>query len=300
MDHLLAMRLFVSSVELGSFSRAAAQHNLQASSVSRHISSLEQDLGASLFRRSTRQLLLTDAGSAFYERSTKILGDIGEAWRLAGATSAEAIGSLKVWAPNEFGMLYINPLIPKFMLQNPGLSVEVMLGELESELSSAQYDLAVQIGEPGNSRFYAQRFARNHYVVCCAPSYLERVEEPTFPSALSDQNCLVHIGRKVWQFTSAKSSVDISVEVSGNFRSNLLSPILEATLAGTGFARLPLWLAGEHLAAGRLQTVLTKYQVKCPDTTIYGLYPEKRTTSPKIRAFIDFLSESFEKVTYWN
>lgn len=300
MDHLLAMRLFVSSVELGNFSRAAAQHNFQASSVSRYISGLEQDLGTALFRRSSRQLLLTDAGSAFYERATTILSEVSEAWRMAGATSAETVGSLKVWAPVEFGMLYVNALLPEFMARNPGLSVELTLGEADSELRSAEYDLALQIGEPADSRFYAERFARNQYEICCAPSYLERVSEPHFPSALGEQNCLIHTERTNWQFCSAKSSVDISVEVSGNFRSNLLSPVLEAALAGAGFARLPLWLAGPHLEAGRLQSVLGTYQVKCQDSTIYGLYPEKRSTSPKIRAFIDFLTESFERQTCWN
>jgi len=244
--------------------------------------------------------LLTDAGSAFYERATMILGEVSEAWRLASATSAETVGSLKVWAPIEFGMLYINALLPQFMARNPGLSVDLVLGEADSELRSAQYDLALQIGEPADSRFYAERFARNQYEICCAPSYLERVGEPNFPSALGEQNCLIHTERTNWQFSSAKSSVDISVEVSGNFRSNLLSPVLEAALAGAGFARLPLWLAGPHLEAGRLQSVLGKYQVKCQDHTIYGLYPEKRSTSPKIRAFIDFLTESFEQHTCWN
>jgi DNA-binding transcriptional LysR family regulator len=300
MDHLLAMRLFTTAVELGSFSRAAAHHNLQASSVSRHISNLEQDIGAVLFRRSTRQLLLTDAGSAFYERSTKILEDIAEARRLAGTSTTEAVGSLRIWAPTEFGMLHLTRLIPTFMAQHPGLSIDLVFGDADSELQSAQYDLAIQIGEPGDSRFYAHRFARNNYVACCAPQYFERMAEPNFPSALSDHNCLVHNGRKVWQFCSAKSSVDISVEVSGNFGSNIFSPILDATLSGAGIARLPRWLAGPYLADGRLVAVLERYQVQNQDAAIYGLYPEKRSSSPKIRAFIDFLSDEYSKISFWN
>jgi DNA-binding transcriptional LysR family regulator len=268
--------------------------------VSRHVSSLEQDLGATLFRRSTRQLHLTDAGSAFYERTIKILGDIGEAWRLASATSTDAVGSLKVWAPEEFGTLYLSHLIPQFMAQHPGLSIEITLGAQESGLPSQEYDLALLIGEPGDSRFYAHRFARNQYVICCAPAYLEKVEEPTFPSALSAQNCLIQNGNNIWQFSSVKSSVNISAEVSGNFRSNLWLPILEATLAGAGFARLPLWIAGKHLADGCLVTVLNKYQVQCQDSSIYGLYPEKRTASPKIRALIEFLSEGLDENDHWN
>jgi DNA-binding transcriptional LysR family regulator len=99
MDMFLALRLFVSSVELGSFSKAARAFNFKVSSVSRQISSLEQDLGTTLFRRSTRQLLLTDSGASLYDRATRILADLEEARRSTATAASEAVGILRLRAP---------------------------------------------------------------------------------------------------------------------------------------------------------------------------------------------------------
>lgn len=300
MDILLAMRLFVRSVESGSFSKAAATYGFKASSVSRQISSLEGDLGVTLFRRSTRQLSLTDAGLSFYDRAVSILADIEDARRSTAASIAEPTGTLRLRAPVEFGKLHLSALLPRFMTQAPGLSIDLTLADTDEEAPSAQFDFTIMIGEPADSRLYAQRFAYNRHVICCAPSYLNRAPQPDFPSALRDHNCLIHGDRTTWQFGSAKSTVEVSVEVAGNFRSNTLEPILAATLAGTGFARLPLWIAGNSLRNGDLRVVLDRYEAKSSDSAIYGLYPEKRSLSPKIRSFIEFMIGELGTPPHWD
>lgn len=299
MDYLLAMKFFVRSVELGSFSNAAASFNLKASSVSRHVSRLEEDLGATLLRRSTRQMLLTDAGAAFYDRAINILHEIEEARATTRASATEPIGNLKIWAPSEFGKRHLCGLLPKFMAKTPGLSIDLTLGDAERRTASVQFDLSIQLGAPNDSQLYAQKFARNQYVVCCAPSYLERAQEPSSPSALLEHNCLIHSTYKTWKFGSTKSTVEVSVEVSGNFRSNELEPFLSATLAGIGFARLPLWLVGPHLRDGLLVTVLNRYEVISSDNAIFALYPERKILSPKIRVFVEFLLAEFGSPPHW-
>ena len=299
MDYLLTVRLFVRSVDLGSFSKAAAAQNLTASSVSRHISSLEQDLGVSLFRRSTRQLLLTDVGLVFYDKATQILAEVEEARRSVLAAAGEPIGTLKLWVPSEFGETHVAPVIPEFMAMNPGLSVDLTLAPDEQNSSASQFDISILIGEPPDSRFYAHKFARNQYVICCAPSYLERTLAPNFPSALHDHNCLLHADRETWRFGSARSTVEIAVTVSGNFKSNRLGPVLAATLSGAGFARLPYWLVGEHLRRNELVTILANYEPLASDNAIYGLYPERRNSTPKLRAFIEFFAAKIGAPPYW-
>ncbi len=299
LDYLQAMNMLVRSVELGSFSKAAASFGLKASSVSRYVANLEEDLGTVLFRRSTRQLLLTDAGAAFYERAAIILADVEEARRSTSEAAAEPVGTLKLWAPVEFGKLHLSSLLPRFLAASPGLSIDLTLGDSDQDTALPQFDLSIQIGEPADSRFYAHKFARNRYVVCCAPSYFDRAPEPQYPSGLRDHNCLLHSNRDVWRFGSAKSSVEVAVAVVGNFRSNRLEPVLEAALGGAGLARLPLWLAGRDLAARRLIPILTNYEIVSPDHTIYGLHPEKRSMSPKVRTFLEFLTHEVGTPPFW-
>jgi DNA-binding transcriptional LysR family regulator len=301
LDYLLAMRLFVRSVELGSFSRAAMAYNLQVSSVSRHISNLEQDLGSTLLRRSTRQILLTDAGANFYERAARILEDLEQARRAASATASQPIGTLKLRAPTEFGAMHLVPGIAAFMAQTPGLSMDLHLTDEDLDTGSSQYDISILVGgKPEESRFYAQKFAPNRYVICCAPSYIARASEPKVPSALRDHNCLVHGDLQSWQFGSNRSTVEVAVVVAGNFRSNRMQPILAAALAGEGFARLPCWLAGADLRSGALVPILPNYDVMCADTMIYGLYPEKSSSSPKMRVFLEFFMNRIGATPYWD
>lgn len=299
MDMFLALRLFVSAVELGSFSKAARVFNFKVSSVSRQISSLEQDLGTTLFRRSTRQLLLTDSGASLYDRATRILADMEEARRSTATAASEAVGTLRLRAPFEFGRLHLTPLLPEFMASRPGLSVDIMLTDQTTDLEAARFDVSVMFGDPSDKRFFAQKLARNGYLICCARSYLDRATEPKFPSALGDYNCLTSEEHETWQFGSDRSTVEIAVTVSGNFRSNRLEPTLQAVLAGVGFGRLPYWIVGPYLRSGALVPVLTNYRCKCTDDTIYGIYPEKRTASPKIRAFLDFLLLKIEAPPSW-
>jgi DNA-binding transcriptional LysR family regulator len=299
LDYLLTMRLFVRSVELGSFSKAAIAQNLTASSVSRHIASLEQDLGVSLFRRSTRQLLLTDVGMVFFEKATQILADVEEARRSTLAASGEPVGTLKLWAPSEFGEMHIAPLIPAFMAATPGLSVDLTLAAEEQNSSASQYDISIILGEPPESRFFSHKFARNQYAICCAPSYLKRALAPDFPSALQEHNCLLHADDSTWRFGSARSTVEVAITVSGNFRSNRLQPVLKAALAGAGFARLPFWLIGPHVRDGRLVTILGNYEPLATDNGIYGIYPERRSSTPKLRAFMDFITARIGAPPCW-
>jgi DNA-binding transcriptional LysR family regulator len=294
------MRLFVRSVELGSFSRAALAYNLQVSSVSRHISNLEQDLGSTLLRRSTRAILLTDAGAAFYDRAARILEDLEQARRSASATASQPIGTLKLRAPTEFGELHLVPGIAAFMALTPGLSLDLHLTDEDLDTGSSQYDISILIGgTPEDTRFFAQKFATNRYMICCAPSYIARAAEPLVPSALRDHNCLVHGELQNWQFGSNRSTVEVAVTVSGNFRSNRQQAILAAALAGAGFARLPVWLAGPHLRAGSLLAILGNYEVMCADTMIYGLYPERSSASPKMRVFLEYYMNRIGATPYW-
>jgi DNA-binding transcriptional LysR family regulator len=268
--------------------------------VSRHISNLELDLGTTLLRRSTRQILLTDAGSNFYDRATRILEDIEEARRSASATASQPIGTLKLRAPTEFGDIYIVPAISEFMALTPGLSIDLSLVDGDLDIGSSQYDLSILIGgEPEDTRFYSQKFAPNRYAICCAPSYIARASEPKFPSALRDHNCLLHGDHETWQFGSNRSTVEVAVTVAGNFRSNRLSGVMAATLAGDGFARLPYWLAGSRLRDGALIRVLTNYEVTSADTLIYGLYPEKSSASPKVRVFLEYFMGKIGAASPW-
>ena len=109
MDYLAAMRSFVRTVDLGSFSKAAAEAGIKVSTVSRHVSALEGDLGAALFNRSTHRLHLTEIGRMFHEQAARIVADLQDARGLASSFNDVPQGCLKITAPTAFGRLHIVP-----------------------------------------------------------------------------------------------------------------------------------------------------------------------------------------------
>src|SRR5262245_28162877 len=88
MDYLAAMGAFVRTVDLGSFSKAAAETGTKVSTVSRYVTALEADVGAALLNRSTRRLHLTEAGRTFYDRAVQIIAEVDEARNLTRSLNA--------------------------------------------------------------------------------------------------------------------------------------------------------------------------------------------------------------------
>lgn len=115
MDYFEAMTAFVRSVELGSFSKAAAEASLKVSTVSRYVSGLEADLGAALLNRSTRRLNLTEAGRLFYDRATQILAEVAEARDVTRSLNARPQGLLRVNIPGAFGRRHVMPHTKEFL-----------------------------------------------------------------------------------------------------------------------------------------------------------------------------------------
>lgn len=302
MNYLTTIQLFARAAELGSFSKAAAAFNLKKSSVSRYVASLEEDLGTPLFRRSTRKVVLTDAGHSFYESATRILAELEDARRNVVALSADPVGVLKIHAPVEFGRRHIAPSLPDFLSENPGLSVDLTLSDASVDMVTLSTDVVIHIGELKNSRLFSRKIASNRYVVCGSPLYLQHAGVPKHPSELSRHSCLGLNtgGENVWNFDSPRSTVGVEVEVNGKFRTNNIDALLEATVGGVGLARLPTWLASPLIRDRRLQVVLQDYTVIPHNSDINAVYPEKRAVSPKLNAFLNFLSQRMGNPPHWD
>lgn len=301
MNYMMTIQLFARAAELGSFSKAADAFDLKKSSVSRYVAALERDLGTPLFRRSTRKIVLTDAGQSFYESATRILTELEDARRTVVAISAEPTGVLKVHAPVEFGRLHVAPVIPEFLSRSPGMSVELTLSDTSVDAVAMATDVVIHIGELASSRLYAQRLCSNRYVICASPLYLQDFGVPTHPSELPRHSCLEleTNGNSIWCFESLGSTVGMEVEVSGKFRTNSVDALLEAALGGVGIARLPTWAVGPHLKDRRLQPVLRNYTVKPNSCDVFAVYPERRAVSPKLKTFLNFMGKKLGTQPYW-
>ena len=296
---LTELEVFVRVVQAGSFSAAARGLGLTPSAVSKQIARLEDRLGARLLNRTTRRLSVTEVGSAFYERGTRILADMTEAEQAVLDLHGAPRGTLRVSLPLAFGRLHVVPLIPAFLARYPEVRVDLGFNDRFVDLIEEGIDVAVRVGELADSSLIVRRLAANRRVVCAAPDYLARHGAPRTPAELSRHNCLTYSYRQMrndWRFEGPAGQWQ-TVRVSGNLESNEVEALRTALLASVGLALIPLWLAGPDLESGRVVEVLGDYHV--PDSAIHAVYPPGRHLSPKVRAFVDLLAGHFGRPGCW-
>jgi DNA-binding transcriptional LysR family regulator len=299
MDKATEMMIFCRSVEQGSFSAAARLLDLTPSAVSKQITRLEDRLGVRLLNRTTRRLRLTEEGQAFYERSKTILNDIEDIEQSIAATQQTPRGTLRISASVAFGRSQLVPLLPKFMQQNPHISIDLELTDRTVNLLEEGIDVSIRIGRLDDSSYIARKIADNRRLICAAPSYLARYGVPQTPDDLLNHNCIrsndpgSHLND--WEFETPEGTRVI--HVSGNFAANLSDILYKAGLAGIGLVRLSTFLIGADIEAGRLVPVMPDYVDD--SRSIYAIYPHRRHLSPKVRAFIDFLVSEYSPEPPW-
>jgi len=292
MDQLVAMKLFTRVVETSSFSAVAREMNMGQPAVSKQISALEQKLGVKLLNRSSRQLVLTEAGTVYYERCHGILADVDEAEDVASSLTATPRGRLRVNMSVAFGRLHIAPFIPEFLERYDDISLDIMMNDQYSDLVADRIDLAIRIGELGDSSLMARKLGVSPMVIVGAPAYFEKHGHPEHPEELKEHNCLTYSflnNGNIWHFQ--KEGQDISIQVKGNCQSDNTDGIRDVMIAGTGLALVPAWLVRCELAHGELVTTLSHYLPW--SSPIHAVYPESKYVPLKVRCFIDFLLEKF-------
>jgi DNA-binding transcriptional LysR family regulator len=129
---------------------------------------------------------------------------------------------------------------------------------------------------------------------------------PERPEDLSHHKCLLFALQPAdaWYFhRPGEDSSIVEVKVRGDLRANDSEALLQAARDALGIALLPTWLLEDDLRAGRLVTLLPGWDcaiAQGPERAIWGIYPPKKTVSPKVRAFLDFIAERFGKPPYWD
>lgn len=292
MDKFQEMRAFVSVVNEGSFVRAADSLNLSKTAVSRLVSDLEARLGSRLLQRTTRKLSLTPEGEVFLERCKELLDGVEEAEAELHAHTGEVIGQLRINVPVSFGWMHLAPLWPLFMDQHPKVTLDVSLADRLVDLVDEGYDLAVRIARLPSSSLVSRQLASTRMVLCASPTYLERHGTPAHPSEIAGHSVIAYAllaSGDQWEFKGPDGTVH--VKVHPRMRTNSGDTCCAAAVGHHGIVLQPSFMVAPHLASGALVEVLPEY--RSIELGICALYPSRKHLTPKVRALIDFLVESF-------
>lgn len=292
MDKFQEMRVFSAVVDAGSFISAATALSVSKAAVSRYVSDLEQRLGVRLLHRTTRKLSLTEEGEVFYARCREILSSIEESEAEISMRAGSASGLLKVSVPLSFGVKHLARLWAGFMAAHPQVALDVNLSDRLVDLVDDGFDLAIRIARLADSSLISRRIATTRLVLCASPDYLRRRGSPAQLADLREHDVIAYtllaMGDQ-WSFEGPEGPV--SVKIVPRLRSNNGDACVGAALNGAGIILQPTFLVGEHLAAGALVELLPG--LRSADLGIFAVYPTRKFVAPKVRLFIDHLSQTF-------
>jgi DNA-binding transcriptional LysR family regulator len=297
MDEMLTNRAFLQVVDSGSFSAAAAEIGVSVATVARQVNSLEARLGVQLLHRTTRTLSLTEPGTHYCERIREVLRIYDGVKREVASYQKDVKGLLRVHLRHSVGNQVIVPALPQFLEKHPNIKLDVTLTDLREDLVAQGVDVAVWLGSLEDSSLIARRLTPGRRLVCCSPAYAAKRGLPEHPGDLSQHNCIVYRAKSYdssWRFTKDGSTT--SVAVSGNLESESSAVLMTSALNGLGFVMLQEAVVRTAIEAGALVNVFADHHVSSTDADIalYAVYPGSKQTSPKNRAFIDFLVKLFK------
>ena len=282
------VRLFLKVVEHKSVSGAARALDIPRSTVSRHLSELETDVGARLVQRSTRSFGLTEAGHTVLQEFRRIVearDAIDEALH-----QSDLQGVLRVTAPYSFAVRMLAPVLPGFLLRYPRLSVSMDLSVRKVDLVGEDFDVAIRAGRIDGTALIGRRLGKSPLVLCASPSYLAGQRKIEHADDLVGKAILAfhHTVEMPREWTLVKDDRRVTIAFIPRLAANDHTILFEAALAGAGIACLPERHCKDMLASGALVRCLSDWEHG--ESEVYALYPSRRALSAKVRAFVDYLA----------
>lgn len=295
--NLNAVSIFVKVVELGSYSEASRALDVPKSTVSRAVSGLEEELGVRLLHRTTRQLAVTDAGRAFFDRARSALAGLEDARTAAVARQSEARGTVRITAPVDLATAVLPPLVRAFRARHDGIDLDFVLTGRRVDLVAEAVDLALRAGALDDSSLVARRIGSMAHHFLAAPSYVSARGAPRSVDDLARHDVI--------GFRPKKGVVEARVRGPGGTKT-VSFPVRigaddfvfakEAAVAGLGVVLMPWYLGAAELERGALVRVLPEHAA--PGAPLHLVYPSARQVPQRVALFRDYLLDVLGKMPW--
>lgn len=299
MDQLRAIRYFSKVVETGSFTKAASAFNVPPSSLSRRVADLEKSLGATLLKRSTRVVKLTEVGQIYYNDVQQILNQLEQSSETVRSYQTTPMGRLRISSMVGFGEKILLPLLDEFSALYPQIVLDVSLSDELSTLGRDDVDIAIRGGYAPNERVLAIRLMDNSFIPVASPGYLEQHGVPSTAMELKEHKGLYFkapTGPTPWLCHMEGQWHDVSGPAVAI--SNSGPWLAKKACAGEGILMATRWALASYLESGALQELKFEHELAITqhsEMAVYLLYQKQRYLVPKVKAAVDFLVEKIKK-----
>ena len=284
------MRIFARVAAVQNLSAVGSELGLTPGTISKRLQSLEDELSARLFDRTTRSIRITEEGAAFLGHVERILSEIEAARASVDDKVSKPKGKLRIAAPAGLGRRYVAPALCEFVRAFPEIDVHVDLHDRQINLQEDGYDLAIRTGTLSDSSLIAKRLAPDRHVIAGSPAYLARAGRPMVPADLAEHQCLLLGESRQWSF--GRDGEESTVRVNGPLKSNNGELLSRAAVDSLGLIRASELEVLCELRSGKLVQVLPDFEV-ATNAALWALYPSAKHLLPRMRALLDFLADWF-------
>jgi len=293
LNQLLAMRAFVRVVDTGSFSRAAAQLDLPRSTVSKLVGDLESHLGNKLMHRTTRTVVATADGLAYYQHATRLLAELDAMDHAMGGGRQKPRGHLRIDAPAAFATSLLIPALADFQRNYPDITLALGISDRPVNIVGEGVDCVIRAGSIDELSMVGRKLLDLPYTTCAAPAYLERMGTPRSPADLASHVCVGYFyvsttkpGPLIFEADGERIEIDAGA-LSTNDSNGLLALLRAGMGVGQHFERV----VHPFIERGELVELLPEWRQ--PSMPFHILYPANRHQSARLQVFVDWLIATF-------
>lgn len=289
MDSLLSLRVFAAVAEAKSFAAVAERMDLSAAMTSKHVQHIEAEVGARLLNRTSRSVSLTEAGAIYLQAVRPLLDGLDEVGARLAQSTIDPRGTLKMSLPVWLAEPGFVRVLAAYRARYPEVTFDLDLSGRQVNLVEDGYDLALRVSPSLDEGLIARRLADVTFHILAAPALLDRIGRP---QAVEDLN-----GKPFLAYSPISTGGRVRLGLGPNAPEVRMIPVLQsanetvlfqAALEGMGIAIMPHLPARAHLAAGRLERILS--DLPAPTVALSAIYPDRSYLPAKTRSFLDFLA----------
>jgi len=278
------LRFVVAVAREGSLLRAAKTLGVEHTTVGRRVDAAERALGAKLFARSTTGLVLTPEGEQLLAPLQRVEDAVSALERRASAERSELVGTVKVTAPESFGIAWLAPRLASFTRQHPGLRIDLDPSGAVLDLGRGQAEIAVRFFRSPDKSLVVRRVAEIGHGLYAARSYLAR-----YPLSDASELALRALLSGPADDPDARWFAKLAGGTAPIFTCALALALVTAAKAGAGIALLPRYLGD---AEPELEYLPMPDE---PRDAIWLTVHRDLKSTPRVRAVLDFLGAQFQR-----
>jgi len=297
METLANLESFVRSAESGGFSAAARRLSLTPAAVSRNVAMLERNLGVRLFQRSTRKLILTEAGERFLHAIRGSLEELQASIASTATHRGEPAGVLRVSMGLTFGVDYIVSLLPDFLKLYPKVHPDWQFESRQVDLIAEGFDAAIGGGTELPPGLVSRVLAPLHIIAVASPDYMKGRTSPTDPADLAAFDGIVMRSSRTGRIRERQMRNASGTQMPAPIKANLTfddpEAMCRAALLGLGVTLIAVPHALPHLERGALVRLAPQWYADAGPISLY--FPSRTLLPAKTRVFIEFVTEAFRR-----